>query len=174
MALVLTKPIGVGMITTAGKRGIATEAQLADALAAMTTLNDRASRAAVAAGVTAGTDVTGFGLLGHLRRLLEASGCAATVDASAVPLLAGSLDLAQRDVVAGGTKRNHAWLQATTDWGACTPPEQLVLADAQTSGGLLLATDDPEALASGGLDVWVIGATTDGVPGSIAVTGRLA
>ncbi len=173
MSLVLTKPIGVGMLTTAGKRGVATDAQLADAIATMTTLNDRASRAAVAAGITAGTDVTGFGLLGHLRRLLEASGCAATVDASAVPLLDGALELAQRDVVAGGTKRNHAWLQATTDWGACTPPEQLLLADAQTSGGLLLATDDPEAL-TGDLDAWVIGATTDGTAGAIEVTGRLA
>ena len=173
-ALVLTKPIGVGMITTAGKRGLATEAQLADAIATMTTLNDRASRAAVAARITAGTDVTGFGLLGHLRKLLEASGCAATVDASAVPMLAGTLDLAQRDVVAGGTKRNHAWLQATTHWGECTPPEQLVLADAQTSGGLLLATDDPDALTSGDLDAWVIGATVDGPPGEIQVTGRLA
>jgi selenide,water dikinase len=174
MALVVTKPIGVGMITTAGKRGVATEAQLADALTTMTSLNDRASRAAVEAGVTAGTDVTGFGLLGHLRKLLEASGCAATVDASAVPLLAGALDLAQRDVVAGGTKRNHAWLQATTDWGGCTQPEQLVLADAQTSGGLLLATDDPNALTSGDLEAWVIGTTTGGTPGAIEVTGRLA
>jgi selenide, water dikinase len=174
MALVVTKPIGVGMLTTAGKRGLATDAQLADAIATMTSLNDRASRAAVAAGITAGTDVTGFGLLGHLQRLLEASGCAAMIDASAVPLLAGALDLAQRDVVAGGTKRNHAWLQATTDWGGCTPPEQLLLADAQTSGGLLLATNDPDALTSGDLDAWVIGATTDGAPGAIEVTGRLA
>ena len=174
MALVVTKPIGVGMLTTAGKRGLATDAQLADAIATMTSLNDRASRAAVAAGITAGTDVTGFGLLGHLRRLLEASGCAATIDASAVPLLAGALDLAQRDVVAGGTKRNHAWLQATTDWGGCTPPEQPLLADAQTSGGLLLATDDPGALTSADLDAWVIGATTDGPPGAIEVTRRLA
>ena len=174
MSLVVTKPIGVGMLTTAGKRGLATDAQLADAIATMTTLNDRASRSAVAAGITAGTDVTGFGLLGHLRKLLEASGCAATVDASAVPLLAGTLDLAQRDVVAGGTKRNHAWLQATTDWGDCTPPEQLLLADAQTSGGLLLATEDPGALTAGDLDAWVIGATTEGTAGAIEVTGRLA
>jgi selenide,water dikinase len=122
MSLVLTKPIGVGMITTAGKRGVATEAQLADALAVMTTLNDRASRAAVAAGVTAGTDVTGFGLLGHLRKLLEASGCAATVDASAVPLLAGALDLAQRDVVAGGTKAQSCVAAGHHRLGHVHPP----------------------------------------------------
>jgi selenide,water dikinase len=161
------------MISTAAKRGVATDAQLADAVATMTMLNDRASRAAVASGVRAGTDVTGFGLLGHLRKLLEASGYAATIDAGAVPLLDGSLDLAQRDVVAGGTQRNHAWLQPTTDWGACTPPEQLLLADAQTSGGLLLATDDPEALVAAGVGAHPIGAITEGTPGAIVVTGRL-
>jgi selenide,water dikinase len=123
--------------------------------------------------VRAGTDVTGFGLLGHLRKLLEASGYAATIDAGAVPLLDGALDLAQRDIVAGGTKRNHAWLQPTTDWGACTPPEQLLLADAQTSGGLLLATDDPEALVAAGVGAHPIGAITEGTPGAIVVTGRL-
>ena len=173
MSLVLTKPIGVGMISTAAKRGVATDAQLADAIATMTTLNDRASRAAVDAGVRAGTDVTGFGLLGHLRKLLEASGCAAAVDASAVPTLDGALDLAQRDVVAGGTKRNHAWLRPTTDWGACTLPEQLLLADAQTSGGLLLATDDPQPLIDAGVGAHVIGSTTGGTAGAIEVAGRL-
>jgi selenide,water dikinase len=173
MSLVLTKPVGVGMISTAAKRGIATDEQLSAAVATMTSLNDRASRAAVAAGVRAGTDVTGFGLLGHLRKLLEASGCAATVDASAVPTLDGALDLAQRDVVAGGTKRNHAWLGPTTDWGACTVPEQLVLADAQTSGGLLLATSDPEALVRAGVGAHVIGTTTKGAAGTVRVSGRL-
>jgi selenide, water dikinase len=172
MSLVLTKPIGVGMISTAAKRGVATDEQLAAAVETMTTLNDQASRAAVAAGVRAGTDVTGFGLLGHLRKLLEASGCAATVDASSVPVLDGALALAQRDVVAGGTKRNHAWLQRTTDWGACTTPEQLLLADAQTSGGLLLASSDPDALLAAGVGAQVIGATTEGTLGAVRVTGR--
>jgi selenide,water dikinase len=174
MSLVLTKPIGVGMISTAAKRGVATDTQLAQAVATMTTLNDGAARAAVASGVRAGTDVTGFGLLGHLRKLLEASGCAATLDAGAVPVLAGALDFARRDVVAGGTKRNHAWLQATTAWGACTPPEQLVLADAQTSGGLLLAIDDPGALVAANVGARVIGVTTDARPGTIEVSGRLS
>ncbi len=177
MTLVLTKPIGVGMLSTAGKRGVATDAQLAAAVETMTTLNAAASRVAVAAGVRAGTDVTGFGLLGHLRKLLEASGCAATIDAAAVPVLDGALAFAERDVVAGGTKRNHAWVQSTTDWGSCTPPEQLVLADAQTSGGLLLATADPggllEGLTAAGVAAAAIGSLTQGTPGSIAVTGRL-
>jgi selenide,water dikinase len=109
--------------------------------------------------------------------MLQASGCAATIEAAAVPQLPGVLELAQRDVVAGGTKRNHAWLGPTTDWGATTLPEQLVLADAQTSGGLLLASHDPDdlvgALRAGGVDAWRIGAVTDGPPGSIGVSGRL-
>ena len=177
MALVLTKPIGVGMVTTAAKREVATPEQLAGAVDTMTTLNSGASRAAVSAGIRAGTDVTGFGLLGHLRKMLEASGVAASVDAAVVPVLDGVLDLARRDVVAGGTKRNHAWLQATTDWGGLTTPEQLVLADAQTSGGLLLATHDPAGLAGAlhdeGVSHAVIGAVTTGEPGQIRIDGRL-
>ena len=125
---------------------MATDEQARAAVTTMTELNAAASSAAVDAGVTAGTDVTGFGLLGHLRKLLEASGCAAEIDAGSVPLLPGVLDLARRDVVAGGTKRNHAWIAPVTDLGDLTTPEQHVLADAQTSGGLLLATDRPGVL----------------------------
>jgi selenide,water dikinase len=178
MGLVLTKPIGVGMITTAAKRGVATVGQVDRAVTTMTTLNAAASRTAVDGGVRAGTDVTGFGLLGHLHTMLQASGCAARLDAAAVPLLPGVLELAQRDVVAGGTKRNHAWLGPTTGWGSTTLPEQLVLADAQTSGGLLLASDGPDALVdalrAGAIDAWHIGAVVDGPPGRIDVSGRLA
>jgi selenide, water dikinase len=177
MALVLTKPIGVGMVATAAKREVATDAQLAAAVDTMTTLNAAASRAARDAHVSAGTDVTGFGLLGHLRKLLEASGAAATVDAGAVPVLDGALDLARRDVVAGGTKRNHAWLHATTAWGDLTTPEQLLLSDAQTSGGLLLATDEPEVLEDAarrhGVTAWRIGEVVDGPGGRVEVRGRI-
>jgi selenide,water dikinase len=176
MTLVLTKPLGVGILTTAIKRDAATPAQAAAAVATMTTLNAAASRAAVAAGVRAGTDVTGFGLLGHLRKLLEASGAAATVDAAAVPFLDGVLELAMRDVVPGGTKRNHAWVSATTDWGELTEPERFALADAQTSGGLLLATDDPDrllaALADQGVAGAAVGTIGAGTPGRISVIGR--
>jgi selenophosphate synthase len=87
------------------------------------------------------------------------------------------LGLAQRDVVAGGTKRNHAWLQPTTDWGDLTGPEQIVLADAQTSGGLLLATHEPgrleAALAARSASSARIGKIEAGVPGSITVAGRI-
>jgi selenophosphate synthase len=110
--------------------------------------------------------------------MLEASGCAATIEASSVPLLDGVLDLAQRDVVAGGTKRNHAWLRPMTDWGELTVPEQLVLADAQTSGGLLLATNAPgdlvRRLTTAEAGAWRIGSITTGAPGHVTVLGRTA
>ena len=110
------------MISTAAKRGVATDEQLQLALDTMTTLNADAAAAMIRVGARAATDVTGFGLVGHLSKMLRASGVAATLDAGAIPLLPGVLDLAQRDVVAGGTKRNHASVNPTTDWGACTLP----------------------------------------------------
>jgi selenide,water dikinase len=177
MSLVLTKPVGTGLIATAVKRGVAEPGQLEVAVETMTTLNAAAAAAMGEAGVAAATDVTGFGLLGHLRRMLEASGAAARIDADAVPLLPGVLDLARRDVVPGGTKRNHAWVARVTDWGGLTQPEQLVLVDAQTSGGLLIATRHPDALrtALDERDVAhaTIGEVVDGEPGRIAVGGRL-
>ena len=176
--LFLTKPLGLGMISTAAKRGVATDEQLQLALDTMTTLNADAAAAMIRVGARAATDVTGFGLMGHLSKMLRASGVAATLDAGAVPLLPGVLDLAQRDVVAGGTKRNHASVNPTTDWGACTLPEQYVLADAQTSGGLLIAAPDATALrdALAELDVLhaEIGLVSEGPAGSIEVRGRIA
>jgi selenide,water dikinase len=176
--LFLTKPIGTGMISTAIKREVATEAQTRSAVETMASLNAGAGAAMVEAGASAATDVTGFGLLGHLRKMLEASGVAARIDAAAVPLLPGVLELARRDVVAGGTKRNLAWLNQTTDWGELTPPERLVLADAQTSGGMLIATRHADALLtsleSRGIAVAEIGSVEPGTPGSVRVAGRIA
>jgi selenide,water dikinase len=177
-ALFLTKPLGLGMISTAAKRGVATEDQLRLALETMTTLNADAAAAMADAGVRAATDVTGFGLMGHLSTMLVASGAAATLDAGAVPMLPGVLDLAQRDIVAGGTKRNHASVNPTTSWGELTLPEQYLLADAQTSGGLLIAAPDHEALhealAARGVDHAPIGVVTEGSAGHIDVTGRVS
>jgi selenide, water dikinase len=175
--LFLTKPIGLGMISTAAKRGFATDEQLRIALDTMTALNaDAAAAMTDAPGTHAATDVTGFGLMGHLFTMLTASGAAAQVDAGAVPLLPGVLDLARRDVVAGGTKRNHAWVSPTTDWAGSTLPEQYLLADAQTSGGLLIATGDEAALrtalAERGVTFAEIGRIADGTPGHIEITGR--
>ena len=92
----------------------------------------------------AATDVTGFGLLGHLREMLAASGLAAEVDARAVPVIDGVRELLAAGMVAGGTQRNHAFVSESVDWGGLAEDEQLLLADAQTSGGLLLAVA-PEA-----------------------------
>jgi selenide,water dikinase len=169
MQLSLSKPIGTGLVATAIKRDAADEEQARLAVDTMTALNAEASAAMVRDGAGAATDVTGFGLLGHLRRMLEASGCGAVVHADDVPLLPGVLSLAHRDIVAGGTKRNHAWLQEVVDWGDLTAPEQVVLADAQTSGGLLVASAD--AMDQGLFTP--IGEVVTGDPGSITVTGRI-
>ncbi|MDP9242661.1 MAG: selenide, water dikinase SelD, partial [Actinomycetota bacterium] len=172
-----TKPLGTGMISTAIKRQKASDEQVRAAIDVMTTLNTGAAEAAVETGAAACTDVTGFGLLGHLRGMLAASGVGATVDASGPELLPGVLDLARAGVVAGGTQRNHASLSRDVDWGDLTPPEQLVLADAQTSGGLLIASRAGDALAAAltarGIPWTEIGVATDGPPGSITVESRV-
>jgi selenide, water dikinase len=143
----------------------------------MTTLNDRAAEAMLDAGAVAATDVTGFGFLGHLHRMLTASGVAARVDASAVPVLDGVLELARRGVVPGGTGRNHAFVVPHVDWGELTDPEQMVLADAQTSGGLLIAAMDAARLAAAleerGVPFAEVGEVVAGEPGRIEVSGSV-
>jgi selenide,water dikinase len=175
-ALVLTKPLGLGMISTAVKRGVATDEMLATAVELMTTPNRAASEAVNEVGADAATDVTGFGLLGHLHRMLLASGVAAEIDAGAVPLIDGALDLARGGVVAGGTQRNHAYVAPHVDWAGLTEPEQLLLADAQTSGGLLIATREPDALLQAlgtrGVPGSRIGRVTSGTAGSIRISRR--
>jgi selenide,water dikinase len=133
--LYLTKPLGSGVVATAIKRGLCPAPLAAAAIAMMSELNRDASAAMLQAGVHAGTDVTGFGLLGHLRNL----GVGAEIEASSVPFLDGVRDLAARDVFPDGTRRNHASLAGAVDWAGLTSAEQLLLADAQTSGGLLVA-----------------------------------
>ncbi len=176
-ALVLTKPLGLGMISTAVKRGVATDEMLSTAVDLMTTPNRAASEAVNEVGADAATDVTGFGLLGHLHRMLLASGVAAEIDASAVPLIDGALGFARSGVVPGGTQRNHAYVAPHVDWGDLDEPEQLLLADAQTSGGLLVASRDPGALIAAldarGVDARAIGSVIVGTPGRIRVSGRV-
>jgi selenide,water dikinase len=174
-ALLLTKPIGTGIITTALKRDLADAATLAGAVTAMTTLNAAASRAMLAVGVHAATDVTGFGLLGHLHSLLRASGVAATLVAAKVPVLEGARELLARGAVPGGTKRNLESVREAVQFAATIPDgERLLLADAQTSGGLLIALPPErverlqQALAREGLAAAaVIGAVTAGPAGTI-------
>ena len=177
-ALVLTKPIGLGVISTAIKRDAASPALVAEAVRVMTTLNAGASDAAAALGdaVHAATDVTGFGLLGHLRELLTGSGLAGEIDADAVPVIDGVRDLLAAGMVAGGTQRNHAFVRDGVDWGDLPDHEQLLLCDAQTSGGLLLAVDPTRtdelvaALeANNALAAAVIGRSVAGMPGVVAI-----
>jgi selenide, water dikinase len=172
--LVLTKPLGTGLVATAHKRGAASADALDAAVTSMTTLNAPASEAALAAGVVAATDVTGFSLLGHLHRMLRASGVRAVVEASAVPLLPGALELTVAGYVSGGTRNNMSYLAPRVSIDPAVPePVAVLLQDAQTSGGLLLATPSPGALA-GELDrrgvlAAVVGRVEAGSPGHIEV-----
>jgi len=136
--LVLTKPLGTGILTTALKRDLLAESALEPAVRSMTALNDGAARAALAAGVRCATDVTGFGLLGHLGNILAGSGVGARIEWSRLPLLAGAVELAGRGCVPGGTRRNYQ--AARAEWADdLSEAERLLAVDAQTSGGLLLA-----------------------------------
>ena len=145
-ALVLTKPIGTGIITTAGKQQAVTAAVLDGAVAAMRELNDAASRAAKEAGVRACVDVTGFGLVGHLLGMLRSSGVGARLSHGAVPVLDGAVELLESDVAPGGTRRNLSSADPDVAWSdALDSTARLLLCDAQTSGGLLMAVA-PDAL----------------------------
>jgi selenide,water dikinase len=144
-SLWLTKPIGGGLATTALKRGLADEQLIEETVSVMTTLNRDAAAAAMEAGPSAMTDVTGFGLLGHLHELAQASGVSVEVDAGAVPAIAGVMDLLSLDEppIAGGTRRNREWVEDFVDWGDGVPePLRWLLCDAMTSGGLLIAAPD--------------------------------
>lgn len=138
--LVLTKPLGTGCITTAAKRDQAESEHIADAIQWMSRLNGAASEAAVAAGVQAGTDVTGFGLLGHAVDMAAYSNVTLRFEFTAIPFMDGAKDYARRSFFPGGTKHNQSAYRAGAHYvGEFTPDEQLLLFDAQTSGGLLLA-----------------------------------
>jgi selenide,water dikinase len=167
--LVLTKPLGTGLYTTARRRDVITEDDLLEAVTAMQTLNRAASEAMVAVGVDAATDVTGFGLMGHLREMTSGSGVGARVDAAAVPMFDLAISLAERDCAPGGTKANHALAlrNGVRFADSVSPALQLVLCDAQTSGGLLIAVSESkteallEALAARSVvDAAVIGSLT--------------
>jgi selenide,water dikinase len=152
--LSLTKPLGIGVLNTRHK---ATGEVFPQAVEAMTTLNAAASRVALERGHRCATDVTGFGLLGHLYKMARASGVTAVVDASAIDYLEGARDAVRDGYVSGGTQRNLAWVSPHTDFGGVAEEDRLLLADAQTSGGLLVAGEIPGAPVVGEL----IGRETD-------------
>jgi selenide,water dikinase len=177
-ALVLTKPLGTGILSTALKRDLIAEPAMGEAVRWMTTLNQGAMEAALALGdaVHACTDVTGFGLLGHLNNMLVASGAGARVRWRSIRLLPDTMDLAQRGAVPGGTTRNLETAKGFTRFDASLPePARILLADAQTSGGLLIAVDGAAAgklateLAARGAGNAVIGEVIAGGAGMIEV-----
>lgn len=149
----LTKPLGSGVLNNRHKR---TGEVFAQAVDVMTTLNRDASIAAVDAGAKAATDVTGFGLLGHLWKMMRASGVAAEIDAAAVPYIDGAREAARDGYVSGGTRRNLDWVAPHIE-SEVDENELLLLADAQTSGGLLVIGEVPGAP--------IIGRTVKGEPG---------
>jgi selenide, water dikinase len=140
LPLTLTKPLGIGVLNSRHK---ATGEVFPEAVETMVSLNRDASRAALDAGSRAATDVTGFGLLGHLFKLARASGVTAVVDAAAVPYLDGAREALRDGFVSGGTRRNLDWVRPHLDASGVDEHELLLLADAQTSGGLLVAGEVP-------------------------------
>ncbi|HEX3344237.1 MAG TPA: selenide, water dikinase SelD [Polyangiaceae bacterium] len=144
--LVLSKPLGIGIVTTAAKQERDAAGAIREAIALMTTLNRGAAEAMNAVGAHACTDVTGFGLLGHLRNLAAASGCTAVVRRRDVPVLDAAWTYVREGIVPGGTHANWRYLNDWTEYAADVAKEdQLVLCDAQTSGGLLIAVEPAKA-----------------------------
>jgi len=176
-ALVLTKPLGLGIITTAAKQGVDKLGAITDAIRVMTTLNRDASRVVAEAGAHALTDVTGFGLLGHLRNLVAASSVSATIWSEFVPILHPAREYVQQGIAPGGTHANRRFLSNWVSYDpSITEPEQLLLCDAQTSGGLLAALPRDKAAkvvrllhTNGAGSAAVIGTIEAGEPGRIHV-----
>ena len=161
--LVLTKPIGVGIQTTGIKRGAVTPEQEKVVTETMAMLNKKAAEVLSDFSPSAVTDVTGFGLLGHGSEMASGSHVSLVIHLHKVPILDGTLQLARDGVVPGGSKANHKWLDKDVDYLDITLEEQLILCDAITSGGLLIALDLSEAesylhaLKAAGQDAWIIG-----------------
>ncbi len=176
--LVLTKALGTGIISTGCKEGKSPTEVMRGAVETMATLNRAASEAMMKVGVSACTDVTGFGLMGHLRTMVQGSKVAAQVHFGRVPVLAGAWDLLQQGVVPGGTYRNLRSVAGSVQWhDDLTEQQQLLMCDAQTSGGLLISVPGAKLdlllseLEAAGVPVRsVIGEITEGPPGQVQVS----
>lgn len=156
--LVLTKPIGTGLIATAVKRGMATVEDERSMIESMKTLNRLAAQVAIATGVRCATDVTGFGLLGHASHIARASNVTLRVRVDDVPLLPGARDALARGIRTGGAERNDAYLADLVEWGSVIAESRALLVDPQTSGGLLLCVpadriDDYLASVPGSIEI---------------------
>ena len=178
--LILTKPVGIGILATALKRDALLETGMTEAIRSMTTLNDGAARAALKVGVSAATDVTGFGLLGHLTNILEASRVAAEVAFDSIPVLPHARNLASRGVIPGGTQRNLEAAERVEWAGDVSTTDRYLCVDAQTSGGLLLVVPPEHEAAlltalreEQTMAAAVIGRIVAGTPGSIRVARQL-
>lgn len=175
--LVLTKPLGIGALTTGIDRGVVDQRAEAEVSRVMAQLNRAASEVMLRVGVNAATDVTGYGLLGHLREMLLGSGCAASLELSAIPVLPGAWEALRADAVSSGTLNNVRFYGEKVEWGKDFPKEtKILLSDAQTSGGLLLAVAEEKApllvrelLAAGTLTAAVVGRVLAGPAGGIQV-----
>ena len=167
-SLVLTKALGAGIVATAMKAGKAPDDVVAAAVESMTRLNREAATRAIEAGATGATDITGFGLLGHLRSMAEASGVDVDLRASAIPVLPGVTELVADGLVPGGSRRNLAWAGERTEVDGVDDSVVIVLADAQTSGGLLFgaeagrADEAVAALVASGHAAAVVGTVSAG------------
>jgi selenide,water dikinase len=176
-SLVLSKPLGLGIVTTANKNDVDHRGAIGEAIRLMTTLNRGACEAMLEVGVHAATDITGFGLLGHLRNVCAASRVSARVWLDAVPVMDAARTYVAEGVAPGGTHANRRFLADWVTWGpGVTDEDQLLLCDAQTSGGLLMAvragrSDDLVAAleARGTACAAVIGTITDGPTGRMEV-----
>ena len=174
-ALVLSKPIGTGIITTAGKQGVVDPDVMAGAVQTMAALNRPASEAMQQVGVNAATDITGFGLMGHLRSMVKGSGVAAEISLGALPVLPGTRELLDQGVAPGGTHRNLSSVEDAVTWDAALADlDKLLLCDAQTSGGLLMSVPAGKADAlvaalrdHGAACAAIVGRVTDGPAGTI-------
>lgn len=178
--LLLTKPLGTGILATALKRDALLETGMTEAIRSMTTLNEGAARAALRVGVSAATDITGFGLIGHLTTMLEASKVSADLAFEAIPILPHARNLASRGIVPGGTERNLAAANSVEWADDLDLTDRYLCTDAQTSGGLLLAVPaENQAAILAALQeeatpaAAIIGRVRAGAPGAIRVVRRL-
>lgn len=175
--LILTKPIGVGILTTGIKRDLLQPEEIDRVTEVMATLNKLAAEVFMNGyTVNACTDITGFGLLGHVKEMASGSGVGIEIDNKRVPVLPRTLELAQQGVVPGGTKANHKWISDCIDYGHLSESEQFILCDAVTSGGLLVSIPSDEAEAclqamheAGVQDAAIIGRVVENRPGFIRI-----
>lgn len=171
--LILTKPLGIGIITTAQKRDVVDDATITAAIDSMTRTNAAAAATAVAAGATGATDVTGFGLLGHAGRMAQESGVDLSIGVDSVPVIDGARDLAADGVVPGGTGRNLAWILESVDADPDVSELDItILGDAQTSGGLVFGVD-PDAAAAVVAELEAGGHTAARIGNVVDGTGRI-